>query len=61
MIDELWAIIAIAGFWIWVFSCVFFILRSFPRHQKFVARAAVKWGGVMIFSFCIWLLGMIKA
>jgi hypothetical protein len=58
---ELWAIVAIIGFWAWVFSSIGFIFKAFPRQQLFVAKSAIVWGITLILSFSVWLIGMLNA
>jgi hypothetical protein len=61
MINEQWALVAIFGFWAWVFSSIGFIFKAFPRQQFFVSKSALVWGGGLILSFCVWLIGMLNA
>ena len=61
MINDQWAAVAVFSFWAWVFSCIGFILQSFPRQHLFIPKTAAIWGGVSVLSFCAWLVGMLNA
>lgn len=61
MINEQWALLAIVGFWGWVFSAIGLILRAFPGRQLFIRRAGALWGGGVVFFFCVWVIGMLNA
>ncbi len=59
--NEYGALLAQVGLWGWVVTILFFIHYSFPSRDQFVARAAVKWGGISICFFSIWIAGMLLA
>jgi len=61
MIREQWAVLAIVGFWGWVFCCIGFIWRGFPRQAVFVSRTAIRWGGGILVFFVLWFCGMVNA
>jgi hypothetical protein len=61
MINEQWAVVTILGFWAWVFCSIGFIFKTFPRRQQFIAGSAVKWGGLLVISFVVWIIGMLHA
>jgi hypothetical protein len=61
MINEQWAIVAVFGFWAWFFCSIGFIFKTFPGKQQFIPSSAVKWGGLLVSSFCVWLIGMLYA
>lgn len=59
--NEYWALLAQFGLWGWVVSILFFIHGSFPNAEKFVVKAAFKWGGISICFFIFWVTGMLLA
>lgn len=60
MMHEGWAIICVVGFWGWVLAAIGFILKAFPA-RVFSGKAAVIWGGVCIFFYIAWFVGMLHA
>jgi hypothetical protein len=60
MIHEGWAIVCIVGVWGWILSGTGFILKVFPRRDKFQHRPAAIWGGSFILFYVLWVVGMIN-
>ena len=61
MSDGVWSIVTLIGLAGWIISTMVFIFRAFPARGVFVARQARIWGGALIVSYGIWIVGMINA
>jgi len=59
--NEYWALLSQFGLWGWVVTILFFIHYSFPDSERFVSRAAFKWGGISLCFFVFWVTGMLLA
>ena len=60
MINDPWSLICEISLWAWIGAAIGFILRSFPSRDGFNNRAAVVWGGCLIFLYTLWIAGMLK-
>jgi hypothetical protein len=61
MINEGWAVVTEIGVWGWILAGIGFTLKAFPAKDSFNGRAAAVWGGCFIFSYFLWVIGMINA
>lgn len=59
--NEYWALLSQVGLWGWIATVLFFIHYSFPGRDHFVMKAAVKWGGISMAFFLVWIAGMLLA
>lgn len=59
--NEVWAIVTIAGFAGWLFATMIFLFRSFPERGRFEKRPAMVWGAVMVVSYAVWIAGLLNA
>lgn len=59
--NEYWALLSQAGLWGWVVTVLLLIHNAFPRGNSFVAKAAIKWGGISVVFFVFWVAGMLLA
>ncbi len=61
MSHELWSIVLLVGLVFWIASTILFIVYSFPRRGEFVAKFAVRFGGMSIVFFMVWVAGLLNA
>ncbi len=61
MSDDIWSIVLLSGVVSWIVSSIAFMFYSFPRKGEFVAKSAIRWGGVSLVSFLVWILGLLNA
>lgn len=59
--NEYGALLSQFGLWGWVVTILFFIHDSFPDRDTFIAKTALKWGGISICFFVCWVAGMLLA
>jgi hypothetical protein len=60
MTAESWALLCEIGFWGWILSAAGFILRSFPARNLLKTGSALRWGGIFLACYALWMIGMIK-
>jgi hypothetical protein len=58
---DLWAVILIAGLIGWLFSSIMLMVRAFPKKDVFVVSSGIRWGVAAVFSFFIWVIGLLNA
>jgi len=51
----------LAGLAGWVCSALVFIFKAFPGRGKFLGRPALIWGGLLLASYIVWIVGMLHA
>jgi len=51
-------VIGVAG---WLLSALIFIFKAFPGRGQFLVRPALTWGTVLIVSYIVWIVGMLRA
>ncbi len=56
-----WSIILEVGFWGWITGTLFFIFRAFNTEHKLNMRRGLFWGGIVIFFYSLWIIGMMNA
>ena len=61
MSHDFWSVILIAGLIGWLFSVVMLIFRAFPRKDVFVAASGIRWGGLSVLSFAVWVVALLNA
>jgi hypothetical protein len=61
MSNDLWSIVTLVGLAGWVTSTIVFIFKAFPLRGVFAAQQARIWGGALIVSYSIWIVGLINA
>ena len=61
MVHDIWSIISLAGLAGWIVCTLFLIFRAFPERGQFLVHPAMKWGGGLIVSYTIWIIGMLNA
>lgn len=61
MSNNLWSIVLITALYIWIFSVIIFIFKVFTGRGQFDVKAARIWGGAVLFSFGIWIAGLLNA
>jgi hypothetical protein len=61
MPSTLWSVICLGGFWGFVLATLGFIKKGFPARGVFDRAASLKWGGVLLFCFVVWVVGMAHA
>ncbi len=59
--NEYWGLLSQLGLWGWIVTILFFIHYSFPHQDKFVFKAALKWGAISLGFFSFWIAGMLLA
>ena len=58
---DVWAVIAVLFFWVWVASFLVGIFRSCPVRGEFKSVTAMIWGAVVLVSGGLWVVGLLKA
>jgi len=61
MNNECWAVLGEVALLCWIFTVTGFLLQSFPSAGVIKSRTAIYWGSGAIFSYGIWIAGMILA
>ena len=61
MSDVVWSIVTLIGLAGWIISTIIFIFKAFPARGVFVAQQARIWGGALLASYAVWIVGMINA
>ncbi|MEI6208655.1 MAG: hypothetical protein WCP20_17910 [Desulfuromonadales bacterium] len=61
MSHDIWSIILIIGLAGWITSSMALAYKAFPEKGVFDAASGIRWGGAALVSFCIWIIGMLKA
>jgi len=56
-----WSIILEVGFWGWIAGTLLFIFRAFNTEHQLNMRRGFFWGGVAIFFYSLWIVGMMNA
>ncbi|HIE64822.1 MAG: hypothetical protein ABGX83_07520 [Nitrospira sp.] len=56
-----WSILLEIGFWGWITGTLLFIFRAFNTEHQWNMRRGVFWGGIAIFFYALWIIGMMKA
>jgi hypothetical protein len=56
-----WSVAALAGFFGWIASAVFFIFRAFGPNGEFHRRPAWIWGLIFLISYGIWMASLVNA
>lgn len=59
--DPLWSVVLEIGFFGWVAGALLFIFRAFHSGQQMIIKRGLFWGGIVIFFYALWILGMMKA
>lgn len=60
-VNEMWGMLVVVGFWGWVLCTIGFIIKAFPHRNIFARAAATRWGGGLLFFYCLWVMGMMNA
>jgi hypothetical protein len=58
---EVWSVLAVVAFWIWIATSLLFIFKAFPRFGVFQSRPALVWGIASMLSACLWVLALRQA
>lgn len=61
MSSTFWSALSLIGLWGGIFCTILLILQAFPARDRFEGRAALRWGGVGLVCFAIWIIGMTRA
>lgn len=61
MSHDIWSIVVLTGLAGWIFSIIMLAFRAFPRRDIFVVASGIRWGLAVVFSFSIWIIGMLNA
>ncbi len=59
--NELWSVVVVVGLLGWVGAALSFVFKAFPGRGQFLARPALIWGGVLVASYIVWIVGMLHA
>jgi len=57
----MWSIVLLIGLAGWVASSIMLALRAFPQKGVFDVASGIRWGGAIVISFCVWVIGMLCA
>ncbi len=58
---DVWAVIAVLFFWVWVVSFLLGIFRSCPARGEFKSVPAMTWGVAALMSGGLWVVGLLKS
>jgi len=61
MHPEMWSVLAVVAFWVWIATSLLFIFRAFPTLGAFQPRPALVWGIASILSACLWVVALRQA
>lgn len=61
MSDDIWSIVLLSGVVSWIVSSIAFMFYALPRKGEFVVKSAIRWGGISLISFIVWILGLLNA
>ena len=61
MSHDFWSINVIAGLLGWLFSVIMLIYTAFPRKDVFVVASGIRWGGLSVLSFAVWVVALLNA
>jgi len=61
MSHDIWSIVLLSGVVSWIVSSIAFMFYAFPRKGEFVVKSAIRWGGISLVSFLVWVLGLLNA
>jgi len=60
-VNEFWSVVVVVGVLGWVGAALVFIFKAFPGRGQFLVRPALIWGGVLVASYMVWIVGMLHA
>lgn len=61
MSHDLWSIFLLLGLSGWITSSIMFMFRAFPERDVFNATSGMRWGGAVVVSFVVWVIGLLNA
>ncbi len=61
MSHDLWSIFLLLGLSGWITSSIMFMFRAFPERDVFNSASGIRWGGAVIVSFAVWVIGLLNA
>ncbi len=61
MSHDFWSIILIVGLTGWLSSCIILMFRAFPERGICNVSSATRWGAGALFSFAVWIVGLLNA
>lgn len=61
MSHDFWSIFLLSGLAGWITSSIMLMFRAFPERDVFNASSGIRWGGGVIVSFVVWVVGMLNA
>lgn len=61
MSHDIWSIILLAGLSGWILSSIMLAFKAFPEKDVFDAKAGLRWGGALVVSFSVWIIGILNA
>ncbi|MCA9531571.1 MAG: hypothetical protein KC543_15685 [Myxococcales bacterium] len=53
-----WTLVLLFGFFMWVFGAFRFSVRAVDQDDRLVGAQALRWGGVVVVGFALFVLGM---
>lgn len=56
-----WSIVLEIGFWGWVGGVLLFIATGFNAENRVIPKRGFVWGGVILFFYSLWIIGMMNA
>ena len=60
-ISTFWSVIVEIGFVGWLGCAVGFIFRAIDEENRLHPRRAAVWGGLIVFFYALWVVGLVKA
>ncbi len=61
MSHDFWSILLLTGLIGWLVTCIVLMLRAFPERGVCNVPSAIRWGGAALFSFAVWIVGLLNA
>ena len=61
MSHDVWSIVVVIGLAGWIASSIMLAFKAFPKKDVFDAVSGRCWGGAVVFSFCVWIIGILMA
>ena len=61
MSHDIWSIVLSVGLVGWITSSIMLMFKAFPEKGVFNASTGMRWGGAVVASFAVWVIGMLNA
>lgn len=61
MSHDIWSIVLVMGLAGWITSSILLMFRAFPQKGVYNSVSGMRWGGAVVISFAVWIIGMLNA